>query len=136
MTKEDGKRVLVVDDDLVLGTMVGELLNCEGFEPTVFDQSVLAAEALREEKFRVLVTDLRMPQIDGIELIEKATILDPEMGFVLMTGTPQDLNGEIKALKSRGIRIEFLPKPFDIDTLLSMVNKVRQPVEQNWLSMC
>lgn len=129
MSKEGvGETVLVVDDNEAMATMVGELLGFGGFEPTVFDQSVLAAEVLGRQRFNILVTDLRMPEKDGIELINEATSLDPEMGIVLMTGTPGDLHGEMESFRRSGIRIELLPKPFDIDTLLSMVNKVRQPV--------
>lgn len=128
MGLEYEQRVLVVDDEPLMGTMVGELLSCMGFEPQVFNQSVLAAEALEKEKFGVLVTDWMMPDKNGLELAEEATALDPKIGIVLMTGIREDLNGEIETLRKEGVHIELLPKPFDIGTLLSMVNKVRQPV--------
>lgn len=128
MAERDRKQILVVDDDQLMGIMVGEMLRCGDFKPTVFYQSVLAAEALKRERFSVLVTDLRMPEMNGLELIKQATAFDQGIGVVLMTGTPRDIKGEIEAFRKSGVCIEFLPKPFDIDTLLSMVNKVRQPV--------
>lgn len=119
---------LVVDDDEEIATMVGDLLLLGGFRPTVFHDSVLAAKAFREGKFEVLVTDLRMPGKGGIELIEEAAAFDPGVGVVLMTATPGDLKREIEIFRNGGVHIELLAKPFDIVTLFSRVNKVRQPI--------
>jgi DNA-binding response OmpR family regulator len=112
--------VLLVDDDPDVRACVGELLRFEGFailEAADGEDALRIAETLRP--IEVLVTDINMPGIDGLELARRVRALRPAIGVLYMSGAPVH---EVAALVLAGT--VFLPKPFDADLLLERVRGV------------
>jgi len=81
-----------------------------------------ALRALAEQPFHVLVTDLRLPGMSGLELIRRARLAQPSLRVVLMSafGEPKDI---VEAMRLGAD--DFLPKPFDLDAFLALLDRLR-----------
>jgi CheY-like chemotaxis protein len=112
-----GRRVMVVDDHTTIISLLNRLLRAQGFEVTVFSDPVAAAMELSRnpDDFDLLITDLTMPRMTGLELARKAHELRPGLPVVLMTGNASNLTDEI--LKLAGVHV-VLDKPFRQQDLL------------------
>lgn len=115
MTQE---RILVVDDEKGVVRSCVRVLQREGFVVSGITDSSKAPELLRQETFDLLLTDIKMPKIDGLELLKIAKEIDPHMTVVLITGygTMEDAIEAIR-LGAQG----FLMKPFEPRELLDTV---------------
>jgi DNA-binding NtrC family response regulator len=117
-------RLLVVDDERPQREMLGRILARAGFAVTTAQNGEEALERLDGEPFDLLLTDQRMPRLDGLELLERVQRLHPRLPVVLMTayGT---VSTAVEAMK-RGAA-DYLTKPFDRDELLVVVDRtIRQ----------
>jgi signal transduction histidine kinase/CheY-like chemotaxis protein len=107
-------RVLVVEDEPYALEALTELLEDEGYDVT---PAISAAEALAEldkARFNVLLTDVLMPECDGMQLATRAGQLDARMNIILMSGyMPEFLNMQPEWL--------FIRKPLDVDVLRSLI---------------
>src|SRR5437764_8728010 len=79
-------RILVVDDEVALVEAICEGLAGRSFEPTGCSSATEALAALAAESFDLMLTDLMMPDIDGITLVRQALELDRNLVCILMTG--------------------------------------------------
>ena len=77
--------VLVIDDEEDMRDMLSYTLAARGLEPVSVDGGVAALKAVRERKFDVAVTDLRMPGMDGIETLTALKQLDPDLEVIVAT---------------------------------------------------
>ncbi len=114
-------RLLVVDDEEPQRTMLASILGRAGFDVVTAPDGAEALERLDGAAFDLLLTDQRMPGIDGLALLEQARRLQPRTPVVLMTayGT---VSTAVEAMK-RGAA-DYLTKPFDRDELLLVIEKV------------
>ncbi|NLY93834.1 MAG: response regulator [Myxococcales bacterium] len=113
-------RVLVVDDNVDLAENVADILECEGFEAVC---STSPEEALRQvsgEDFDCVVLDVRMPGMDGVELLARIRERLPRAGFVFMTAYATD--ERLNAAQRSGV-LGVLAKPFGPDSLVSLVRR-------------
>jgi two-component system, cell cycle response regulator CpdR len=114
------KILLAEDDNDMRGFLVRALANA-GYEVVSFDNGKSAFERLREEPFQLLLTDIVMPEMDGIELARRATELDPDLKVVFITGfAAVALNAAAQAPKDAKI----LSKPFHLKDLVNEVERV------------
>ena len=115
-------RVLIIDDEPQMARVVERPLVAAGLEVETVNQPEQGLQKLREEPFDLLVTDLCMPGIDGIEVLKRARVIRPETEVVVMTahataGTARE------ALKIGAI--DYLTKPFSVSTdLVPLVRNV------------
>jgi DNA-binding NtrC family response regulator len=107
-------RVLVVDDDRALAETVAEGLDDRGFEAVALWSSADAVSRLSTERFDALVTDLRMPMLDGFALLSHARVVAPDMPVIVMTafGT---IEAAVESVR-RGA-YDYVTKPFKSDEL-------------------
>ena len=107
-------RVLVVDDEPKLGRVVAQMLELDGHAVTRAGGGREAMARLGEERFEVVVTDLRMPEVDGLAVLRAARALSPPAEVVLMTayGTAESA---VEAMKSGAA--DYVTKPFSMDEL-------------------
>lgn len=119
MSTSFGKKikVLLVEDHGTTRLAMARLLREAGAEVTSARDGEEGLRLLLSERFDVLLTDLRMPGMDGFELIAQATNL-PELH---RPGRIIAISGEYEATALSGIAVGFLPKPFDLDRLLDML---------------
>jgi two-component system, NtrC family, response regulator HydG len=82
------RKILIVDDDVfIIGAMEKILQSCN-YEVSSCDRGEQALERLRQKFFDILITDFRMPEMDGLELIRRARIIRPGIQAILVTGCP------------------------------------------------
>jgi len=113
--------VLIVDDEVAIGTLLVRSLAREGLVAESETDPEVALERLKEHPFDVLITDLRMPRIDGLEVLRRAHAVRPACEVVLITGHAT-VDTAREALK-RGA-VDYITKPFSISKELIPV--VRQ----------
>lgn len=114
------KRILVVDDDLSLRTILNETLTTSGFNVEIAKDGRAALDMLSEQQFDLVISDLMMPGMTGIELMVNARNIHPELGFLIVTayGTVETA---VDALHKGAF--DFVTKPFSISQLESRVNR-------------
>jgi two-component system response regulator HydG len=113
-------RVLIVDDQLSLAETLAEGLAERGFEAVASGSSVEAARRLGEEAFDALVTDLRMPDLDGLELLSHARRIAPDCAVIVMTAFSA-VDTAIESIR-RGA-YHYLTKPFKLDELALFLDR-------------
>lgn len=107
----DKTKVLLVDDDLPILDTLKKVLAREGFEITATSTPEEALQRLRQEAFAVIISDFRMPGMDGITLLEKAQEISPDTVRLILTGHT-DTALALEAI-NRGRVYRFLIKPWD-----------------------
>ncbi|HEY6878290.1 MAG TPA: response regulator, partial [Polyangiales bacterium] len=106
--------VLVVDDDLAFAETVAEGLESLGWRATAVGSSQAALPLISERAYDALVTDLRMPQVDGIELLTQAKQVAPERPVIIMTAFSA-IDSAVECVR-RGA-YHYLTKPFKVAEL-------------------
>ncbi len=115
-------KILVVDDEEgMLEVYVDTLQDLEGVEICPEKDSRKAAERLAEESFDVLITDIRMPGIDGVELLRIGRKYDPELPVLIITAFPS-VETAVEAMKLGAV--DYITKPFLPDDLLLTVRRL------------
>jgi two-component system response regulator HydG len=109
-----GPRVLVVDDHIEMAETLAEGLSDRGFEATACASSVEAAKRLESEAIDALVTDLRMPQVDGMGLLAVSRKAAPERPVIVMTAYGA-IETAVDAIRQGAAH--YLTKPFAVDEL-------------------
>jgi len=112
--------VWLVDDDASIRWVLERAFKQSGMLSRTFEQANVALEALRAEAPDVLITDIRMPGVSGIELLKEIRDSRPRLPVIVMTAH-SDLDSAVAAY--RGGAFEYLPKPFDIDHALDLVRR-------------
>lgn len=109
--------ILLADDEWLVRWSLERALNKEGFDVITAASGEAAIKASTGQKLRWLITDLKMPDMDGFALIEKIRSQCPSSHLLLITahGTPEI------AHKAKDLGICYLNKPFDLDTILTLV---------------
>ncbi len=115
------KRILLAEDDESMRGFLERALTKAGYEVLSFANGQEAYERLKEETFTLLLTDIVMPQMDGIELARRAGELDPDLKIMFITGfAAVTLNSEQRPPKDARI----LSKPFHLKDLVREIEKV------------
>ncbi len=115
------QKILLAEDDNDMRRFLVKALEKAGYTVASFDNGASAYDRLREEPFSLLLTDIVMPEMDGIELARRATELDPDLKVMFITGfAAVALNADSKAPKDAKV----LSKPFHLRDLVNEVNKM------------
>ena len=113
-------KILLAEDDTDMRRFLVKALQNAGFDVTSYDNGLSAYQRLREEPFELLLTDIVMPEMDGIELARRAAELDPDIKIMFITGfAAVALNADSTAPK----HAKVLSKPIH---LRDLVNEVTQ----------
>lgn len=107
-------RVLVIDDEEAVRTAIASLLGRRGCEAVTAESGPAALERLRAEYFDVLLVDVKMPGMSGLQLLSEALLLDRDLPVLMLTGM-NDMATARDAL-ARGA-MDFLTKPIELDEL-------------------
>lgn len=128
LLQEDRKdfHILVVDDELVMRDSLKAWLAEEGFTVEMAASGPEAMEQLSKRPYQLMLADIVMPEMDGVELLQKAKELFPELGVILMTAYAT-VETAVEAMKIGAL--DYLLKPFDPDTIIPMIIKTYQNLE-------
>jgi EAL domain-containing protein (putative c-di-GMP-specific phosphodiesterase class I) len=116
-------RVLVVDDEPALLGAYHRILCAAGYEVVAASDGVVAQRILEQERFDVIVSDIRMPGLDGFELLRGAGRTHPDVPVILVTGSPRS---EETGRAVAGGALLYLVKPVDARALVQIVNHASQ----------
>ena len=122
-------KVWIVDDDQSIRWVLERALVKEQLQPVTFENAQELLQRLGTDRPGVIISDIRMPGLDGLALLEEIKQKTPDIPVIIMTAYP-DLDRVVSSFQ--GGAYEYLPKPFDIDELLSLVKRAMQryPVGQ------
>ncbi|HEB81753.1 MAG TPA: nitrogen regulation protein NR(I) [Gammaproteobacteria bacterium] len=118
MTAQD--HIWIIDDDDSIRWVLQKALEGAGFRVTSFDNANTILERLKNEQPDAIITDVRMPGIDGLELLSQLSARYPELPVIIMTAHT-DLDSAVSAYQ--GGAFEYLPKPFDIDDAVAITQR-------------
>ena len=115
------QKILLAEDDNDMRRFLVRALEKAGYEVISFDNGKSAYERLCEEPFSLLLTDIVMPEMDGIELARRATELDPDLKVMFITGfAAVALNSAAAAPKGAKV----LSKPFHLRELVQEIERM------------
>jgi len=113
-------KVMVIDDDPSICKTVGMLLEDHGYNPKTFTDPGEALRIAEDESFQVALIDLRMPSMDGVEVVEKLKQLDDRMSCIVMTAYP-DLDSATETMRHGSC--DYIAKPFKQEELVESIDR-------------
>ncbi len=111
-------RILVIDDESIVRMSCSRALSPEGYEVKAAQSGVEALKILEEEFFDLVLMDLKMPDIDGIEVLKKIKEKWPQTEVIIITGY-QTVDTAVKSIKLGAF--DYIEKPFTPDALVAAV---------------
>ena len=116
----ENKNVLIVEDDKEMCKMLSEFLNNNGYKTTLFYSSDKVITTIKNQDFDVIVVDLKLPGMNGIELCERIVENRSDIPVIVMTAFGS-INNAIDAIHAGAF--DFIVKPFDLDIFLIAINR-------------
>ncbi len=110
--------ILVVDDELLIRDLLYDFFSGQGWDISVAENGDKALEMTRSKKFDLVLTDIRMPEMDGLALTGYLRQADPDLPVMLMTGFPS-VDTAVEALRKKVD--DYIIKPFNINQLYKAV---------------
>jgi DNA-binding NtrC family response regulator len=124
---KDGRSILVVDDELLIRDLLYDFFSGQGWNISVAENGEKAIEVLGARSFDVVLSDIKMPAMDGLALTEELRRNHPELPVVLMTGYPS-VDSAVAALRSRAY--DYVIKPFNIHQLYKTIESALKEEER------
>ncbi len=121
------EHIWVIDDDHAIRWVLEKALQRDSMTVTSFDSAVGAIDALRQGTPDAIVADIRMPGMNGLELLSHLRERAPDLPVIIMTAH-SDLDSAVSAYQ--GGAFEYLPKPFDVDEAVALVRRACQTRRQ------
>ena len=113
-------RILVVDDEDIVRTSCSRTLSPEGYDVRLAKNGAEGLKMANEERFDLVLTDLKMPDMDGIEVLRIIKEQWPETAVIIVTGY-QTVDTAVKAIKLGAY--DYIEKPFTPDALITAVRE-------------
>jgi CheY-like chemotaxis protein len=120
MDKKKGK-ILVLDDEQIVLDSITRILEDENYEVKTCRKGEDAMEMLKHGGFDILITDLKMPGMDGLQAMEALSEIDPDLSMIMVTAY-STVDSAVKAMKLGAV--DYIRKPFTPDQLAELVDKV------------
>ncbi|HNS97137.1 MAG TPA: response regulator [Polyangiaceae bacterium] len=127
-------RILIVDDDKAICDYMQTLLERDRFEVKTINDPFLVEDELRQGHYHLIILDLMMPNMDGIELLGRIRKIDKDVAVVIFTGYP-NLETAVASMKLDAV--DYVKKPFNVDEFREVLDRVmrkkglsRTPEEQ------
>ena len=120
-----GKKILVIDDEKLVAESLKKLLKREGYDTNIAKNGTDAMEQIKENDFDLIVSDIRMPDINGIEIVKKIREYlkrnkKQPIPEILITGYASKENME----EAEGLKVaDYIYKPFNIKDFLNIVKR-------------
>lgn len=115
--------ILVVDDELLIRDLLYDFFTGQGWQISVAENAEKALEILRAKKIDLLLTDIKMPQMDGLALTSRVRDIHPDLPVVVMTGFPS-VDTAVAALRHKVE--DYVIKPFNINRLYKLIESTLQ----------
>ncbi len=115
------KKILVADDDFSFRSLLAEVLGDEGYNVSIAEDGIAALKILQGEEFDILITDIGMPKMNGIELFNNVKELYPQMPIIFITGY------SFTNAATQGLREDhfyYFEKPVDLNFLQCTIKHI------------
>ena len=113
-------RVLVVDDDSVITELLGIHLDRQGYTATVTSSASEGLKKIAEETYHLVISDVEMPGLDGIEFLARIREIQPSIGVVIMTAFPEN---HPRAVALRAGADGYIRKPFSLNQFATVLER-------------
>ena len=123
----DGLKVLIVDDEVVFCENMAKLLNTRGYQVKTVNEGEEAISVLKKEVYDVVVLDLKMPGMNGIDVLKKIKELGVSSQVIMLTGHG-GVDTAMEAVKLGAF--DYIPKPCEVDELSEMINNAHKKKSQ------
>ncbi len=124
-------KLLIVDDEEEILNMLRRNFELEGYEVTITASPLEAVDLMRDELFNLVLTDIRMPDMSGVDLLQEIKKINPLANVVMMTAY-SNMSNVVDCLGSGAI--DYLVKPFgDLDQVIKVIDQARDRIER-WRS--
>ena len=123
----DGLKVLIIDDEVVFCENMAKLLNTRGYQVKTVNEGEEAISALKKEVYDVVVLDLKMPGMNGIDVLKKINELGVSSQVIMLTGHG-GVDTAMEAVKLGAF--DYIPKPCEVDELSEMINNAHKKKNQ------
>ena len=127
-------RILIVDDDRAICDYMQTLLEKDGFIVKTLSDPTLVEDDVRQGSYHVIILDLMMPKLDGIEVLRRIRSIDTDVAVVIFTAHP-NLDSAVASMKLDAV--DYIKKPFNVDEFREVLARVmkkkglaRTPEEQ------
>jgi DNA-binding NtrC family response regulator len=127
-------RILIVDDDRAICDYMQTLLERDGYQVKTLSDPTQVEEEVRAGGYHLIILDLMMPKLDGIEVLKRIRKIDTDIAVVIFTGFP-NLESAVQSMKLDAV--DYIKKPFNVDEFREVLGRVmhkkglaRTPVEQ------
>ncbi len=117
--------ILVVDDDRAIRESLNSLLSDKGYDVFTVEDGHQAIDAVRQREWDIALVDLKMPGIDGLEVLREVTKISPNTRVIIITGYAT-VESAVEAMKQGAV--DYIAKPFTVDELLIRLEKTLENV--------
>lgn len=121
-------RLLVIDDEQIVGKRLKQVFDKIGFEVDVLIDPQLALESIATKTYDIVVTDLKMEVVDGMEILARVKATNPRTQVIIITGFASE---ETSALAHKGGVFEFLAKPVRLDAIRQSIFRALEVVKES-----
>lgn len=121
------KRILIIDDDATICLMLQGLLKRKGFDADTVFSAGEAIKKLENETFDLVLSDFRLPDFDGLELLQKIKAMHPSVPVIIMTSYA-DIRTAVSAIKMGAF--EYVTKPLNPDEILLLINSALEKAQE------
>ncbi len=119
------REILLVDDEEDIRDVLAITLQDLGYEVTLAENGQRAMELFKAHKFPIVLTDIKMPVMDGIQLLKKIKTMAPETEIIMITGHG-DMDLAIESFRNQAV--EFITKPVDVTTLEVAIDRAKEKI--------
>lgn len=120
-------RLLIIDDESIVGKRLHQIFTKMGYVVEAFIDPLQAMAAAEKEPFDIVVTDLKMQGMDGLEVLRRVKKLQPSTRVIIITGYAEMDTADTAF--SEGV-FDFIPKPFRLDVIKDAILKAVESLEE------
>ena len=118
-------KVLIVDDERAIRNSLKEILGDEGYDVEVAEDGAVALQKVEKEKFDVIFCDIKMPGMDGVEVLGKLMEMGVDSAVVMISGHA-DIDTAVECIKKGAF--DFVQKPLDLNRILITIKNASERV--------
>lgn len=124
---EQGLNILLVDDEDHLQEVLGLLLELDGNKVSTAYNGIDALKLAEEKMFNLVITDLKMTGMSGMDVVKKFKEINPKMHIIMITGFPTPETEE----EARNLGVDdYIAKPFHMSKMREVINKIKDKLEK------
>lgn len=127
MAVEKSKPILIVEDETVMRESLRDWLTDGGYRVDTAKDGEEGLKAIAKHDFALVLLDLKLPGIDGIQVLREARVIRPHLKVIIITAYPS-VETAVKAIKEGAV--DYLPKPFDLDDLEKLIRGTLIPPQR------